>query len=165
MTAGTNGWPRDDDHDLRRRNRETVEAYMDQITGSRRRQRHLLFTDDGSAGLETTESGEPIVMTGRESLREHAEWSLACLPDWRWYNIEVFETQYPNRFWVECDGEGKLLFPGYPETHYANHFLHYFELCDGKITRQREFMNPVLQLRALGLEVPRVERAGIPADS
>ncbi len=55
-------------------------------------------------------------------------WSLKCFPDWEWYNIKVFETDDPNHFWVECDGHGKILFPGYPEGYYENHFLHSFEL-------------------------------------
>ena len=45
-------------------------------------------------------------------------WSLKCFPDWEWYNIKVFETDDPNHFWVECDGHGKILFPGYPEGYY-----------------------------------------------
>ncbi len=74
-------------------------------------------------------------------------WSLKCFPDWEWYNIKVFETDDPNHFWVECDGHGKILFPGYPEGYYENHFLHSFELDDGKIKRNREFMNVFQQLR------------------
>ncbi|MGV8314608.1 phenazine biosynthesis protein PhzB, partial [Pseudomonas aeruginosa] len=44
--------------------------------------------------------------------------------DWEWYNINIFGTDDPNHFWVECDGHGKILFPGYPEGYYENHFLH-----------------------------------------
>ncbi len=68
-----------------------------------------------------------------DKLAEHAVWSLKCFPDWEWYNIKVFETDDPNHFWVECDGHGKILFPGYPEGYYENHFLHSFEL-DVKLT-------------------------------
>jgi phenazine biosynthesis protein len=154
----------DTDVDLRRKNRETVEAYLDQISGEKRLTRHKLFTEDGSAGLWTTETGEPIVISGIDKLAKHAKWSLECLPDWRWYNIEIFETQDPNRFWVECDGEGKIIFPRHPVGHYRNHFMHYFRLSDGKIVEQREFMNPILQMRALGIDVPKIDRGDIPAD-
>ncbi|MCR7692965.1 phenazine biosynthesis protein, partial [Pseudomonas aeruginosa] len=65
-------------------------------------------------------------------------------------------------FWVECDGHGKILFPGYPEGYYENHFLHSFELDDGKIKRNREFMNVFQQLRALSIPVPQIKREGIP---
>ncbi|MCH0840547.1 phenazine biosynthesis protein, partial [Pseudomonas aeruginosa] len=98
-------------------------------------------------GLWTTDTGSPIVIRGKDKLAEHAVWSLKCFPDWEWYNIKVFETDDPNHFWVECDGHGKILFPGYPEGYYENHFLHSFELDDGKIKRNREFMNVFQQLR------------------
>ncbi|WP_328491434.1 phenazine biosynthesis protein [Streptomyces sp. NBC_00414] len=151
----------DDDAELRRINRETVEKYM-HTTGQDRLARHLLFTEDGSGGLWTTDTGEPIVIRGRDRLGEHAVWSLQCFPDWVWYNIEVFETQDPNRFWVECDGKGKILFPGYPEGYYQNHFLHSFLLSEGKVVQNREFMNPFEQLRALSIPVPEIKREGIP---
>lgn len=147
--------------ETRQHNRAVVERYMN-CRGQDRLRRHLLFTEDGVGGLWTTESGEPIAIRGRDRLGEHAEWSLRCFPDWVWFNIEVFETQDPNRFWVECDGEGRIVYPGYPEGHYRNHFLHYFEFVAGKIKLQREFMNPCQQFRALGIPVPAVRREGIP---
>jgi hypothetical protein len=154
----------DTDSELRRRNRETVEKYMAYIAGELRLTRHELFTEDGSAGLWTTETGEPIVISGIDKLAEHAKWSLEALPDWRWYNVEIFDTQDPNRFWVECDGEGTIIFPGYDVGHYRNHFMHYFRLENGKIKEEREFMNPINQMKALGIEVPKINRGDIPAD-
>jgi len=153
-----------DSAELRGLNRATVERYMADIAGERRLTRHELFAEDGSAGLWSTETGDPIVISGMEKLKEHAVWSLQCLPDWVWFNIEIFETQDPNRFWVECDGEGKIIFPGYPIGHYENHFMHYFRLENGKIKENREFMNPVMQMKSLGIEVPKIKREGIPAD-
>jgi phenazine biosynthesis protein len=147
--------------DLRKLNRATVEKYMN-TRGQDRLRRHLLFTEDGVGGLWTNDTGQPIAIHGRDRLAEHAIWSLKCFPDWAWINIEVFETQDPNFFWVECDGAGAIRFPGYPEGHYTNHFLHSFRLENGKITQQREFMNPFEQLRALGIPIPEVKREGIP---
>ncbi len=102
---------------------------------------------ESCGGLWTTDTGSPIVIRGKDKLAEHAVWSLKCFPDWEWYNINIFGTDDPNHFWVECDGHGKILFPGYPEGYYENHFLHSFELEDGKIKRNREFMNVFQQLR------------------
>ena len=147
--------------ELRKINRATVEQYMN-TRGQERLRRHLLFTEDGVGGLWTNDTGRPIVITGRDRLAEHAIWSLKCFPDWAWINIEIFETQDPNFFWVECDGKGAIRFPGYPEGYYENHFLHSFQLENGKIRKQREFMNPFEQLRALGIPVPEVKREGIP---
>lgn len=147
---------------LRRKNRATVEKYLADTKGEARLRRHELFVENGSGGLWTNDTGAPIVIQGRDRLGEHGVWSLACFPDWEWYNIQVFETQDPNFFWVECDGHGQIKFPGYADGFYENHFLHSFELDDGKIVRNREFMNPLEQMRALGIPVPEVKRAGIP---
>lgn len=150
---------------LRSRNKETVIQYMEGIKGERRLKRHLLFAEDGSAGLVTTDTGEPIIMTGMDRLEKHGAWSLECFPDWEWHNVTIFETQDPNRFWVECDGRGHIIFPRYGKRWYENHFLHFFRLRDGLIVEQREFMNPIRQLKALGLEVPKIDRGRIPSDA
>ncbi|NNG39404.1 SnoaL-like domain-containing protein [Flexivirga sp. ID2601S] len=149
------------DVDLRRKNQATVETYM-VCTGQARLRRHELFAEDGEGGLWTSDKNEPIVTKGRERLAEHAKWSLRCFPDWEWYNIEIFATHDPNRFWVECDGRGTIDFDGYPTGFYENHFMHSFELADGKILRNREFMNPLRQMAALEIDVPQISREGIP---
>ncbi|NUP31214.1 MAG: phenazine biosynthesis protein [Streptomycetaceae bacterium] len=150
-----------DNTELRRRHRAVVEDYLSR-QGENRLTRYLLFTEDGSAGLYTGDTMEPIVSRGHEKLKAHGEWSLRMFPDWVWYNVEIFETQDPNRFWAECDGVGRILYPAYPPGQYRNHFIHSFDLADGKIVTQREFMNPYNQLRALGIEIPVINRGGIP---
>lgn len=147
--------------DERSRNHAVVETYMN-CRGQDRLKRHLLFTEDGVGGLWTTDGGEPIMISGRDRLGEHAVWSLKCFPDWKWYNVEIFDSQDPDRFWVECDGEGKIVYEGYPEGYYRNHFIHSFQFENGKIKLQREFMNPCEQFRALGIAVPEIKRIGIP---
>ena len=150
-----------DGAELRRRHRAVVEDYLGR-TGESRLDRYLLFTEDGSAGLYTADTTEPVVSTGHEKLKAHGEWSLRMFPDWKWFDIRIFETQDPSHIWAECEGEGRILYPGYAPGHYRNHFLHSFEFRDGRISRQREFMNPFNQLRALGIEVPAINRGGIP---
>ncbi len=151
----------DNDVELRRRHRAVVEDYLSRV-GESRLTRYLLFTEDGSAGLYTADTTTPVVSRGHEKLKAHGEWSLRMFPDWVWYNIEIFETQDPNRIWAECDGRGKILYPNYPPGYYENHFIHSFQLKDGLIVEQREFMNPYNQMRALGIEVPVIKRGGIP---
>lgn len=147
--------------EVRENNRGIVRRYLT-CTGEERQVRHELFTADGEAGLWTSDKPGPIVITGQDSLRDHAVWSLQCFPDWQWYNIQIFDTQDPEFFWAECDGRGAIRFEGYPEGLYENHFLHSFEFEDGRIRRQREFMNPIRQYEALGISVPEIVRAGIP---
>lgn len=150
-----------DEINLRLKNRETVRDYMSR-KGASRLTRYRLFTEDGIAGLWTSDTGLPIMSQGHEKLKAHGEWSLKMFPDWEWINVKIHETQDPNQFWVECDGEGKIRYPDYPPGHYTNHFIHSFQLDDGLIKLNREFMNPFQQLRALGIEVPKIKRGGIP---
>jgi hypothetical protein len=149
------------DVELRKKNRKVVEDYMSR-KGEGRLTRYLLFTEDGTGGLYTGDTMEPIISKGHEGLKAHGEWSLKCFPDWEWKNIEIFDTQDPNRFWVECDGEGQILFPGYEQGYYVNHFIHSFLFENGKIKQNREFMNPYQQMRALGIPIPAIKREGIP---
>ncbi|WP_392423635.1 PhzA/PhzB family protein [Barrientosiimonas humi] len=149
------------DDERRAYNRSVVADYMSR-KGENRKTRYLLFTEDGSAGLYTTDTLEPVISVGHEKLRAHGEWSLRMFPDWEWVNVEIFDTQDPDRFWVECDGEGQIRYPAYPVGTYRNHFLHAFRFEGGRIKEQREFMNPFSQLRALGIEVPTIDRGGIP---
>ncbi|MBL4943497.1 phenazine biosynthesis protein [Corynebacterium ulcerans] len=143
-------------------NVETVKKYLSN-TPEDRRQRPYLFSKDGSAGLYTTD-GEPVVTTGRQKLLEHAEWSLKSFPDWEWYNIRIIETADFNEVWAECDGRGTINYPMYGPSYYENHFLHAFKFEDGLIVEQREFMNPIKQFRALGIDIPRIDRGNIPKD-
>jgi ketosteroid isomerase-like protein len=151
--------PEEDTH--RAANRKIVEQYMN-TKGQDRAGLQRLFTEDGAWGLWTTDTGEPVVASGQPGLGQHAAWSLFCFPDLDWTNVQIFETQDPDWFWVECDAEGTIVFPGYPEGHYRNHFIQSFRFQDGKIHELREFTNPCVQLRALGIEVPGVKREGLP---
>lgn len=151
----------DTDVELRRGNRLVIEDYMSR-RGEGRLTRYELFAPEGCGGLWTNDTLQPLVCRGHDKLKAHGAWSLRCFPDWEWKNVQIYETQDPNRFWVECDGEGQILFPGYPPGNYSNHFIHAFLMRDGKIVEQREFMNPFQQLRALGIPIPSVKREGIP---
>ncbi|XRU49763.1 PhzA/PhzB family protein [Pseudomonas aeruginosa] len=135
-----------DNLELRRRNRATVEHYM-RMKGAERLQRHSLFVEDGCAGNWTTESGEPLVFRGHESLRRLAEWLERCFPDWEWHNVRIFGPRIrttSGRVRRARQGAG----PGYPQGYCENHYIHSFELENGRIKRNREFMNPMQKLRA-----------------
>ena len=145
----------------RANNRAIVADYMSR-KGETRKTRYQLFTEDGSAGLYTTDTGEPVVSKGHAKMKAHGDWSLEMFPDWEWKNVVIHDTQDPNQFWVECDGDGQILYPNYDAGHYQNHFIHSFVFENGKIKENREFMNPFNQLRALGIDVPKINRGGIP---
>lgn len=148
---------------LRELNRAVVADYMSR-SGQGRLTRYQLFLENGSSGLWTNDTLEPIISSGHDVLKRHAAWSLQCFPDWEWHNIQIFDTQDENYFMVECDGKGKIIFPGYEPSYYANHFFHTFNMQGGKIKLQREFMNPYQQMVALGIPITPIRRAGIPVD-
>ncbi|MEU5779461.1 PhzA/PhzB family protein [Streptomyces venezuelae] len=148
--------------ELRARNRRAVEQYME--TGPQARlRRYTLYTEDGTAALFNTDIGRPIVVQGRAKLQKHGELSLKVLPDWRWFDVQIYETQDPALIWVECDGEGTIRFPGYPEGTYRNHFIHGFTLDDGRIAASREYTNPIEHMRALSIQTPHIQRDWIPS--
>ncbi|MFF3645515.1 PhzA/PhzB family protein [Streptomyces sp. NPDC002564] len=150
------------DLDLRARNRRAVERYME-IGPEARLRRYTLYTEDGTAALFNTDIGRPIVVTGRDKLQRHGELSLKVLPDWEWFDVQIYETQDPAIIWVECDGEGTIRFPGYPEGRYRNHFIHGFTLRDGLIAASREYTNPIEHMRALSIDTPHIKRDWIPS--
>ena len=145
------------DADLRGRNRETVEKYLS-MHGDARTERYLLFTEDGRGGLRTTDSGEPIQAVGRDALKSADAQNSQYFPGFTWSDVQIFDTQDPNRFWAECSGTGTVRFPAYPEAVYTNHYIHSFVMEDGLIKEYWEYMNPCAEFRALGIEVPTVER-------
>jgi phenazine biosynthesis protein len=147
----------DDEADLRRRNREAVEKYMS-LNGQDRAGRADLFADDCVAGLKTTGSGVPEASHGIEEYRQACENQVKHFPDWSFEDFEIFETQFPDKFWVTSGGFGHIEFPGYPRTEYRNDHIHYFEVRDGKIAVYWEYMNPCIEMHALGLPVPEVKK-------
>ena len=141
----------------RARNRATVEKYM-AAAGSERSERYLLFAEDCIAGLRTTEHGKPVFGRGREQVRGADAWNARYSPDWKFTDIKIYETQDPNFFFVDSGGEGHIEFPAYPRTFYRNHYIHTFRLDDGLITEYWEYMNPCVEMHALGIDVPTIDK-------
>jgi hypothetical protein len=138
------------------KNLATVKKYF--AMEGPRLNRHKLFTDNCTWGLAFSETGGPINVSGINDLAKMDEWNTRCFPDWKWRNVKIFQTQDPNYFWVECDGSGKALFPGYPPVIHSAHFIHSFEMIDGKIKAYREFFNPVKELLDFGFQIPHLKR-------
>jgi len=144
------------DNELRAKNLATVQKYM--AMNGPRLDRHKLFTEDCTSGLAFSETGGPLFVSGIEEVAKMDEWNTRCFPDWKWENVRIFQTQDPNYFWVECDGSGQALFADYPPVKHATHFIHSFEMEDGKIKVYREFMNPVKELLDFGFKIPQLKR-------
>jgi ketosteroid isomerase-like protein len=149
---------------LRKGHRRIVERYLHSGHGEDLLHRHELFCEDGISGLWTSDSGSPVFAQGRESIARYDLWSAEHFPDWQWHDIRIWQTDDPQQLWAECDGEGTVVLPGHPAVHYANHFIYSFEMRDGLILREREFMNPITEMHALGMHTPTIDLGDFPGD-
>lgn len=138
--------------EIRSQNRAIVEKYMAMV-GPERGNRWMLFTDDATTGLQYTAEGKPMVISGIDNIRQGDKFNCKNFPDWGFTNIEIFCSDDPNSFLVECDGEGTSYVSGRP-VHHKDHYVHKFLFQDGKICLYREFMNPCNELIELGVEMP-----------
>ncbi len=140
-------------HDeIRKKNRAIIEFYLN-LSGDERSERWKLFSDDATTGLQYSATGNPLVIEGIENIKKGDAFNCRNFPDWKFTNIEIFDSKDPNSFLVECDGEGTSMLLGYAIPH-ADHYIHKFEFRDGKITTYREYMNPCKELAEMGVEMP-----------
>ena len=143
-------------------NRNIVQRYLESCMGDALSHRNELFCEDGISGLWTSDSGDPVFVQGRAAIARYDRWSVRHFPRWRRYDIHVWTTDDPDQLWAECEGEGAIALPGHPPVHYANHFLYSFEMRDGLIAREREFMNPIVEMKALGMDTPTIDLGDFP---
>lgn len=94
-----------------------------------------------------------VYVHGKGGSAEEATHYIPLFPDWSFSNIEIFCSDDPNSFLVECDGEGTSYVSGRP-VHHKDHYVHKFLFRDGKICLYREFMNPCNELIELGVKMP-----------
>jgi ketosteroid isomerase-like protein len=151
-----------DDDARRARNRAAVETFLHSGHGDALLHRHELFCEDGISGLWTSDTGEPVFVQGRESIARYDLWSAKHFPDWQWRDITIWTTDDVDVVWAECDGSGTLNLPGHDSVQYTNHFLYCFDMRDGLIAREREFMNPIVEMKALGLATPTIDLGDFP---
>lgn len=143
-------------------NRRTVERFLASGHGDALLHRHELFCEDAISGLWTTDSGSPAYAQGRDNIAKYDVWSSQHFPDWKWFNVRIWTTDDPDWLWAEADGRGTVILPGHDPVHYENHFLYSFEMRDGLIAREREFMNPIIEMKALGLDTPTIDLGDFP---
>lgn len=93
-----------------------------------------LFADD--AVKEILGTGKQ--WTGRAALQSDADDSKDALPGWKWFNVQIWDTQDANFFWIEADGSGtRVPAPGADPMEYGGHFLFTIEIKGGKISHLR----------------------------
>ncbi|MDD6373082.1 MAG: PhzA/PhzB family protein [Bifidobacteriaceae bacterium] len=150
------------DDATRAANYATVDMFLHSGHGDALLRRHELFTEDAVSGLWTSDTGSPAYAQGRDSIAAYDVWSSEHFPDWEWSGIRIWHTDDPNWLWAEADGHGTLALPGHDPVHYENHFIYSFEMRNGLIAREREFMNPIVEMKALGLPTPTIDLGDFP---
>ena len=123
----------------RRRNRATVERFF-QTSGM---ERAALFAEDGRKELPWTSMGHPIDMVGKREIAYNFLRNRELFTGWTWSDVEIYDTQYPDRFWAECDGAGVIRVEGHHPVNASNHYIMSFVVQDGLIKEFREFCNPM----------------------
>ena len=101
--------------------------------------------------------GFPTAMSGGRRLREMLEVSLAAFAPFRYEIIEIHECAKPDRLLAEYSATSRYLTRDVP---YANQYVGVIDFRGGKISRWREYVNPMPVLEALGPGLVWTEAAG-----
>jgi ketosteroid isomerase-like protein len=137
------------DAELRRKNREAVETFID----TNKRDRYLdQWADDGVKELpfavleETRWAGIAEVRRNSEENAVRRSGGDATRLD-----LRIFESADPNVFWVTNRCSEEKTFNGAP---YPQRYVHQLVLRDGKVTLYREFFSSLVLERALLRQAP-----------
>ncbi len=136
----------DDQIELREKNYEVVCMFMQGLSPYL----YLTYTDDIATGVAydfggTTNPFNPILCNNMEMQKMLDASNAESYDGWEWTNMQVYQSDDPNVFLVECDGACA--------TH-SDHYVHEFICRDGKIQQYIEFNSPMNELIEGGYEVP-----------
>jgi len=139
--------------ELRMKNITALREYVDARYPVQRAARWDLFTDMGTTGA----AGGPIVM-GKDKVKACTDWNMIYFPDTVFNNNMIYQTQDPNLFMVESDGDCYISYPAYGRPkRYPNKFWHTFRMENGQIMDYYEFSNALLIRHTFQLAVPPLE--------
>jgi uncharacterized protein len=91
--------------------------------------------------------GFPTEMVGGRRLREALQTSLEAFTPYNYRITEIFDLAAPNRLIAEYSSHSTYLPRNVP---YSNGYVGIIEFRRGKVTRWREYVNPLVVLEALG---------------
>ncbi len=146
---------------LRKKNFETVKQWMElglspKITD--------LYAEEFTTGVAYDFGEIPMRNTDRKMQAALDAMNAEIYPDWEWSNPVLMQSDDPNLFMVECDGKGTQLKDGKPFGTHKDHYIHRFELEDGKIKNYLEFNSPLNELREMGMVIPPEFMPGPPPE-
>jgi phenazine biosynthesis protein len=119
--------------DERSANRAAVDRFFELPIGDERLE---LYADDAVKELVTM----GLRWAGEDALKANTGQNADWFPEWTWSNVQVWGTEDPETFWVECDGAGRKVFAaGSDPLPIGNHYVFHIRARDGRIALLREF--------------------------
>src|SRR5688572_8077522 len=91
--------------------------------------------------------GFPTELQGRRRLREALETSFQSFMPYAYRIVELHSLEDPDRLIAEYTSHSRYLPRDVP---YSNRYVGIFDFKDGRITRWREYVNPLVVLETLG---------------
>ncbi len=96
--------------EIRRHNRTIVEKYMTMV-GQERENRWKTFTDDATTDLQYTATGESLVISGIDNIRQGDKFNCKNSPNCGFTNIEIFCSDNPHSFPLNAMAKEPPMFP------------------------------------------------------
>ena len=146
---------------LRKKNFETVKQWMELGLSPKSTD---LYAEEFTTGVAYDFGEIPMRITDRKMQAALDAMNAEIYPDWEWSNPVLMQSDDPNLFMVECDGKGTQLKDGKPFGTHKDHYIHRFEMEDGKIKNYLEFNSPLNELREMGMVIPPEFMPGPPPE-
>lgn len=125
--------------ELRKKNRETIEKFIQCRGPERGILRAPLFIKDATQEIAMpVENGFEYRVT---PVQEWLDSTAVSFPDWGFYDNIIFETEDPDIFLVKSHGKGTMVQNGKPVP-VEHYYINEFRMENGKIKMFRETPNP-----------------------
>ncbi|SCJ78267.1 Phenazine biosynthesis protein phzB 2 [Anaerotruncus sp. 2789STDY5834896] len=143
------------DDALRAKNAQTVQAFL-ALTGAELPRRMHLFCeeDDISYGEAFTKTGQPDIATGRAAVQQRLQQLANSYPALTWQGGKILVTADPNYLMADTDGTGSAHNADVGSYQHGGHFIHTFQMQDGKIRHYLQYKNPARELIEMGFTLP-----------
>lgn len=129
----------------RTKNLETVRRFLSCKGPERRQTRLPLFTPDGCKQMHMRINGKDILQN--QPAVQWLEESANLVPEWGFYENQIFQTEDPDLFLVKSIGRGNSEFRDCPGLNvYINYYINEFRMQEGKIRCFRETVFPCARL-------------------
>lgn len=129
-----------DEMELRTKNLETIQAFLQCRGPERGKTRAPLFAEGAVKEMELPIPGQHVLQqqSAFDWLKESAEF---C-PIWGFYEAQIYQCADPNLFLVKAVGRGDAALGPNPMEVLIRYYIVEFHMQDGKITLIRETYNP-----------------------